>query len=625
MTNHIGRLLGGAALAVSLWAGASVAAHAQSTYTSPIDITGGRIHFVAAAPDPDTGDPVEIPLPAGLLGPKINKLMSTPLGAQMDQFWNVIPDPKTGMTPRQQACDGDNGIKRQVEAQVRKIGSGFSAYEISCNLATTGTVVAKRSDNALYLAYLLTNNVVEFTATTPFTCHRDHGTIFCPHDPRFSVTFASEISTVLWTPDICHITAEPGTATTFAVNIDTHNFSGDVARNIIDPLILGNKFSAAERAIAAEERPVPLPLDESLKELRDSAACTDRKHPAHAIVAAFRDLETEIDLPEGIVFRASHPSIAAPRVDGPNPGAPATPPEFPSFARPNITTQPVVVAGSTVQLNGSTFPPTIDLATALPIRLDRDATAACNGGATELEWGLVGGQKQVQELPANGNASTCATHYEITNLTPSTAYQFRARDCDAITCSPWSAPFNPTTAADDSDQGKVVLTLDSGTSLGTASVDDQGTFEAMVTIPADTTAGTHIIHAVSGDAKADTGFEVTTPGADSNAASIVLTGSYYGETGCPTHPLPDYAQKITTDRTFPLFGAGFAPGTVTIHLDSATGMSLGAVAVRTDGTFCQEFQGPPTNLLGAHTLVAVQNGVVQASIPVTVIRPSVVR
>ncbi|MGH2585851.1 MAG: hypothetical protein ACRDJE_13140, partial [Dehalococcoidia bacterium] len=136
---------------------------------------------------------------------------------------------------------------------------------------------------------------------------------------------------------------------------------------------------------------------------------------------------------------------------------------------------------------------------------------------------------------------------------------------------------------------------------------------------------THTIHAVSGDSTADASVQVTAAASGGSNATIVLTGSYFGETGCPTHPLPDYAQKVTIDETFPLFGAGFAHGTVTIHLDSATGMSLGTATVRADGTFCQEFQGPPASQLGDHTLVAVQNGAVQVTIPVTVIRPTVVR
>jgi hypothetical protein len=44
---------------------------------------------------------------------------------QIDQYWNAR-DPKSGMTPRQEACDGKpgkDGIKQTVAKEVAKIGS----------------------------------------------------------------------------------------------------------------------------------------------------------------------------------------------------------------------------------------------------------------------------------------------------------------------------------------------------------------------------------------------------------------------------------------------------------------------------------------------------------------------
>jgi hypothetical protein len=284
----------------------------------------------------------------------------------------------------------------------------------------------------------------------------------------------------------------------------------------------------------------------------------------------------------------------------------------------------MVSAGNSLAIQGQFFPPNSDPTTLL-LYLERDTTSACNGGATELESAAASGQKRTQRLPANGNASSCASRYEVSNLTVATAYQFRARDCDMVTCSPWSAPLNLTTGAADPEKGKVVLTLDGNTPLGRATITDQGTFEATVTIPAGTTTGTHTIHAVNGDAKADVSVQVTASDSGEPVATITLTGSYYGETGCPTHPLPDYGQGVTTDETFSLFGTGFAPGTVTIALDSATGMSLGTATARADGSFCEaSLMGPPSSQIGNHTLVAVQNGAVLATIPVKVVPPEVI-
>lgn len=136
------------------------------------------------------------------------------------------------------ACEGNPatmtpGIPSRVQDEIKKIGDGYSAYDISCNLATTGIVVTRLVGNTTYLSYQVLNNRVEFYVTTPFTCHRDRGTFLCPNDPRFSVTFASEIWTVVRTPALCQLTAEGGTVNLHAVQIDSHNFSGDVAKNII--------------------------------------------------------------------------------------------------------------------------------------------------------------------------------------------------------------------------------------------------------------------------------------------------------------------------------------------------------------------------------------------------------
>jgi hypothetical protein len=103
----------------------------------------------------------------------------------------------------------------------------------------------------------------------------------------------------------------------------------------------------------------------------------------------------------------------------------------------------------------------------------------------------------------------------------------------------------------------------------------------------------------------------------------VLTGTFYGDTGCPVRPLPSPA--IDTDIPFSALGTGFAPGTLSLYLDSATGTSLGSASVAADGTFCDAaFNGPPVSQLGNHTLVAIQEGTVKLKTPVQVFQPEVI-
>ncbi|MBV8732857.1 MAG: hypothetical protein JO336_23865, partial [Acidobacteriia bacterium] len=180
-------------------------------FTSPIDVAGYPIQLHAVAPDSTTGKPVDVAIPAGLLTPQLNQFFATPLSTQIDQYWGVTRDPKTHLTPRESACSGaggSNGIIPQVESAVRKAGTGFNAYDVSCDLAMKGKLLAQQVGATLYLAYLLTNNKVQFGVTTPVTCHPGHGTPACPDDPRIVVTFASEIVTVLHTAGLCQLSAE---------------------------------------------------------------------------------------------------------------------------------------------------------------------------------------------------------------------------------------------------------------------------------------------------------------------------------------------------------------------------------------------------------------------------------
>jgi hypothetical protein len=583
-------------------------------YTSPIDATGLRIQLQASVPDRDSGRLINTPLPVDQLPPKFKALLATPLSTQIDEYWNVKPDPRTGKTPRQQACDR---IRQGLDDAVAKAGSGFSVYDFSCNLATRGTLLVKQEGPSLTFGYTLLDSSLEFYVTTPGTCNRNTSAPVCPNDPGLKVTMVPQLVTTLRTPELCGMTASDGTAVIQSPHLEPRG-ALNVAQFIDSAFFGGSYNSQAEQAIRQSMMDVPLPLDAALAELRGSPPCRDRSSPAGRVFAAFKDIETAIEPAQGaIILRASHPPIAAPRFLN----AAVVVDSTPSFTRPSIAAPPLAAAGSTIKVTGQFFPQTAD-PTVLSLSLDRDATSACLGGATELEWGPSGGAMRTEKLSSDG--LSCTGRHEAKNLTPATAYRFRARDCDALTCSPWSQPVTLTTAA-RTGPGAVTLTLD-GASLGTATVGAQGTFDASVVIPTGTAAGNRTIRAVSGAATADTSLQVTASGG-SGRASILLTGTFFGDRGCPTRALPDYAQAVQIDDAFSLYGTGFAPGAVTVHLDSATGLSLGTATAAADGTFCSgAFRGPSASQVGDnHTLVAVQNNTAQATIPVRIVRPSVVR
>ena len=242
--------------------------------------------------------------------PKLTNLLSTPLSSQFDQFW---------ANQRATACDG---IKAQVQAAVKKIGSSYDSYDVNCDLALTGRVLVQQVDSWLYVAYLLTNNVVTFAVTSPFTCRSDNGTFLCPNDPRFKVTFATEIVTLVHAADACHITSEGGTVYTQSVNIDEKNVSGAIAV-AVDDLFLGHKFTAAEQAIGAVTKEITLPLDAGFKELREADACTGKNPFISRALVAFRDFDVSIDR-TGVVFQLgrdrSYATPASASAQRPSPG-----------------------------------------------------------------------------------------------------------------------------------------------------------------------------------------------------------------------------------------------------------------------------------------------------------------
>jgi hypothetical protein len=469
------RPLGAAILAAVLLAMAPHPVFAQSgdnlpVFTSAMDITGLRAQVRAVAPDRETGRPVDVAFPPGIVGPKFNQFLSTPLSTQFDQYWGVVRDPKNNnMTAREQACNGPDGIVSQIQPEIHKIGSAFNAYDITCDLASTGQLLLQQEGATLILGYQLIGNKVNFKITTPGTCNADHTSFLCPNDPRVSVTFTTQLITTVRAAGICEIFGENATVVTQAVTIDAnHNLAGAVA-TAVDDMFLGHKFRAAERSIESMEKPRPLPLDAAFKELRDSDGCTGRNVLLSRVLKSFSEFEAIVDLRQGIIFTATHPPMTVPSVGVPNPGAPAVAsPSQPTFTPPTIAgDRPMVQAGAPLGVSGRFFPPNVDMTRSLPVSIGHNTGilgGPCFGGGTDLRWGPVG-NTAVQRLPGNPQVP-CATSFSATGLTPFTAYQFSARSCDAVTCSLWSTPVSVRTARVNPDQGKVVLTLDLANQAG---------------------------------------------------------------------------------------------------------------------------------------------------------------
>ena len=587
-------------------------------FTSPIDVTGLPMIMRISAPDRETGQLVDVPVPPGLLPPAFAQLLGTPLNVQFDNFWNVAVD-ATGKTVRAVSCDG---IATQVAARIAQRGDRM--HDFTCDLATSGEIIVQQTGPRLDVAYLLRNNTIGFQSTSTQTCSPENGSVFCPNDPRFTVKFAVEIVTSLATATLCSLNASNGEVFIQGAQFDTHNLSSELAQ-----LFAPGQFLEGEAAMNNSMRRQPLPIDAAFRSLRQGDLCAKRLPGADRTLFAFRDFEAEIDMRRGIVLHATHSGILPPVVSV----AQSTPTSgsVPSFFRPMISTaQPLIKAGDTVALRGQHFPSPINLSTQLPVGLEHDSRnpsvilgappgGVCfNGGGTDLEFGPVGGALRTDRLAAT-LAGACAAGVVAKPLTPSTAYQFRARDCDPFTCSPWSPVVRASTTRIDRAPGAVGLELDRQVALGGVRIDGNGNFDTPITIPPGTPAGAHTIRAATrgGTAVAEVVVQVTAPGGASQA-SIMMVGLLSGESGCPNHPIT----STQTDDTFQLFGAGFAAGSVIVNLDNAAGVQLGNAVVRPDGSICQQMRSPAAALAGPHAVVAVQGGAIVARTDVTFVAPS---
>ena len=490
----------------------------------------------------------------------------------------------------------------------------MSAYDVSCDLASTGKLLLHQEGSTLFLGYLLTGNTINFNISTPITCHAGHGTPACPTDPHISVRFAVELTTVVQALGLCRLSADGATVVTQAVTIDgNHNLAGALG-TAVDDAFLNHKISAIARGIENTEKQRPLPLDGYFKELRDSDGCTGKNVVLSRNLQAFNDFETTVER-RAIIFRMSHPAIAIPTVDVIDPSAPPQP----TFTRPTISTnRPLVKAGAPVAVSGRFFPADIDFATRLPVSIRHDVSNPCFGGGTDLQWGPTSKPPRIQRLPGSAQAP-CASVFEAAGLAPVTGYRFSARDCDGTTCSLWSKTVRATTTKINRGGRNVVLTLDGTIPLGAGVLTDHGAFDMTVTIPASVAAGTHKLRAANPTAVAEVALGITGAAAVGKA-SIMMVGILGGESGCPNHSI----SSTQTDANFLLFGTGFRAGPVSIHLDKVAGFALGSATAQADGSFCQKMAGVPIRLAGKHLLVAVQNGAVQAQAAETFVVPSIV-
>jgi hypothetical protein len=327
--------------------------------------------------------------------------------------------------------------------------------------------------------------------------------------------------------------------------------------------------------------------------------------------AAFNFSEFGASIQNGaLAFTFSHPDIAKPQMVDLVAQCNAE-----SFLNDVVGVQQTQVhAGDSDSVTGH-----FDIPTGTALRVGWGTSSSCGGGVRSpkganapatVRWGQD--SQPTTTIPVSGD------EFDPTNLSPDTTYDFQVQVCDLVTCSPWSDPLSVMTGAASSNS--VLLRLvpqnagqcksrkltgtnqDACIDLGSATLDASGGLTATVTIPPSTAPGVYALEALrDGGAQTATAampLTVIKPGAQSQP---LLSGWDSAANRPIAVPRAVQGSRIT------LHGESFAPGSVSISLDTANGTSVGTAQAGADGSFVATLSTPYASI-GQHTLVATGAG-----------------
>lgn len=565
---------------VAVVGGTSQIAHAGEGGT---DITGKALGVQIRYPDRDTGKMIEEPIPTIFLGAAAQAALATPLSETFDQLWSGTKD-ASGKTMLDRACDTAKQEVNSLEAS-----QGQTAYNVSCSFDPTGTLSAYTQvagdQNNLYLNYLLTLNSVTFTSTAP-NCGGTVAAIFslgtsciataASSDPQFTIFFDLDLQISMTVPTYpCQLTPQADLHVQNAF-INAEDFQATAAQ-VFDP----SDFAKGVENLDATQESISLAsLQSTLNQL--ASACKTASN------YGFGQFDAYVNSQDGLVFRLTHPLDAAPVVTN----AGVRDPSVPDLTPPTIgVSAPEVKAGAQLTVTGSSFSAT----EATDIAIGWNDTTSGTITESDIEWGRKG--DKLQDVTLTRAPYDNGSHWDATPLTSDTTYEFRVRDCDQLTCTPYSEPKDVKTTTGGSNGVDFYLdSVAAANKIGSDTVQPGGTFSTALTVPAATTAQKHTLYAqMSGGQQAS--IDITVVGAtDSLKPSIEVID--------PTTKTVE--ANISQSSTFTLRGAAFTAGTVTVSIGTAGGQVLGKTKVKADGTFQANFT-LPYSVNGSCTLVASED------------------
>lgn len=587
-------------------------------------------------------------LPAGLLNLKSSPLLEaqgSPKG-YFDQLWSSI---------RASVC-GDAAA--QVQSMLSN--NGKNAYGVSCRTTSQGILTAEAGSawedeygftllgRQLILDYFVPLNTVTFTVHTGCTCKQ--GDTLCTTlggqpDPQFTAVFYVHLylkamtqnsAVILLPPDQQHIgeilyealyagnqsaaiqSASGQFVSAVGSAVSAAASTGPLSATTVAGLVLAiGKFLDTLGGII-----VDLVCNDHLQDEVSSALSNYGLDlwPSYSLNSAAATVGQDFSALFQGLYQATHLGFHQFGITGGDDGSLILRITYPAPLAPTLVDDrtknpykqgiaprmiaanpPEIPAGRSLTVAGVYFAP--NYSTALKV----DWNQTVYGAAQSQLWLYRIWQYGIIPI---GPIPTNQLSFLFTNLSPSTTYQVAVRQCDQVTCAPWSNTL--TTSTDPPSSGQVNLTLDRNPflcaitgslcpiSIGTATVGTDGTFSAGVTIPADTMVGSHMIHAV-GKQSASTPIDVCDP-VKGCAASLWLLDPDTGLTAAAGFP-------VIIGAKYTIEGFSFKAGqTVAITFDSHQGTNIGYATVGKDGTFKGSFTIPSVPVNVFHTMVASSNG-----------------
>jgi hypothetical protein len=554
-------------------------------------------------------------VPSNLVPPDVgqllqNPVLTTPLATFFDSQWNAT-DPKTRQSLHDGACAT---IKSNLIDQVHQ-SLNVDPYNISCNLATSGSVGVLVADGTmttqeppgwhysapfylvpggqhLLLSYWLPGDSVSFSVP-----------VGSPEnvlgDPSYTVTFDATLRILADVADNYPATCTDAVYSWSEASNANVNAS-NVAANVDD----------AVAGFVASVNGQPTAIFQTTEGQIDSG--TYGSGTLGALSTAFDQLRSACDsartvgftqLQAGVqnntlAFTFTHPDLAAPSLTNL-----AAQRNGQSFLNDQLGVQQLQVhAGDSDPIDGFFDIPSVTTLEVGGVGGSADAPAT-------VRWGPHG--KAPEPVNVTGD------EFDPTNLAPNTSYDFQAQVCDLVTCSAWSDTLSASTSAVGSDQVSIALASgDAGCSkknacpvVGTTTVNADGTFSGSIAIPAATKPGPYTLQARVGGGAQSATTSLTVVGASVSAQPLLVMWDTVANRAYSS------TSRTVQGGRFTLHGEAFAPGPVNIMLDKPNGQMVGTATAGADGSFQETFTMPYAST-GKHMLVS--SGAPKATLDVAV-------